>query len=264
VLQNFRDATLGTETIGGVLLKELGDEVLAVVTHVDLVAFWVGEVDSTLLDHLVHLFVVITLGEEGRASHDHFVGQDSDGPPVDGEAVTRVRKDLRGQIVGCSAEGVGLLTVLKNLSQSEISEAEVTILIHQDVFRLKIAVNNFLVVEVSNSKANLDGVEPSVVFREARHSTQVREEFSSSHKPHHEEDLGLSLEHVVHTHEEGVVSHQQNIFLQFGRLDLIVLQNNILSQSLHSVNDGRIVFLDHQKDLTEGPTSDNTFDLKVL
>jgi hypothetical protein len=50
--------------------------------------------------------------------------------------VARVRKDLRGQIVGCTTESVGLLTILKNLSQSEISEAEVTILIHQDVFRL--------------------------------------------------------------------------------------------------------------------------------
>lgn len=119
-------------------------------------------------------------------------------------------------------------------------------------------------MEVSNSKANLDGVESSVVFREARHSAQVREEFSSSDKPHHEEDLGISLEHIVHAHEEGVIGHQQNIFLQFGRLDLIVLQNHILSQSLHGVNDRRVVFLDHQKDLTEGPTSDNTFDLKVL
>lgn len=92
----------------------------------------------------------------------------------------------------------------------------------------------------------------------------MREELSSTYESHNKEDLGLSLEHEVHSHEEGVVSHEENIFLQFGRLNLIVLQDDILGQGLHGVNLRRIVFLDHQEYLTERSASNHTFDFKVL
>jgi len=95
VLQNFLDTTFSSQAIGRILLEELRDEVFAFFTHVDLVAFRVREVDSTLLDHLVHLLVVVALSEEGWASNNHLVGKDTDGPPIDRERVTRVTQNFR-------------------------------------------------------------------------------------------------------------------------------------------------------------------------
>jgi hypothetical protein len=63
-------------------------------------------------------------------------------------------------------------------------------------------------MEISNSVADLHSVEPGILFREAGHLTEMREELSSTDESHHEEDLGLGLEHVVHSHEEGVVCHE--------------------------------------------------------
>ena len=112
----------------------------------------------------------------------------------------RVAQNLRSEVVRCTTECVSLLTVLKNFSQTEISEAEVTVLVHQNVLWLEIAVNNLFVVEISNSEAHLHGIKSCILFREAGHLTEMREELSSTDESHHEEDLGLGLENEIHSH----------------------------------------------------------------
>ena len=45
----------------------------------------IGEVNSLLLDQLKHLVIVLLTSVEGRETDNHFIGQDSECPPIDGE-----------------------------------------------------------------------------------------------------------------------------------------------------------------------------------
>ena len=63
-------------------------KILAFLRHRDLVTLRVGEVDRLGLDELVHLLVVVVTCIERREAHNHLVGEDTDGPPVDRERVT--------------------------------------------------------------------------------------------------------------------------------------------------------------------------------
>jgi len=85
-------------------------------------------------------------------------------------------------------------------------------------------------MQISNSQAHLHSIELRCIFRESRAFPQVREQLAATHESHNEEDLGISLEHVFHSDEEGMVSHDQDVLLQLGRLDLIILQDDILAQ----------------------------------
>lgn len=78
-------------------------------------------------------------------------------------------------------------------------------------------------MEVSNSEADLYCIEFSVIFRETRQLTKMREKLSSTYESHDKEDFGLSLEDVMHSNEVRVISHEENIFLEFSRFNLIVL-----------------------------------------
>jgi len=78
-------------------------------------------------------------------------------------------------------------------------------------------------MQVADSHAHLDRVEASTVFGESLCVAEVHKQLTTSHESHYEEDLLRRLEHVAHTDKEGVVSLQQNIFLEFGRFHLVVL-----------------------------------------
>lgn len=78
-------------------------------------------------------------------------------------------------------------------------------------------------MEVSNSEADLYCIEFSVIFRETRQLTKMREKLSSTYESHDKEDFRLGLEDVMHSNKVRVVSHEENIFLEFSRFNLIVL-----------------------------------------
>ena len=65
-------------------------------------------------------------------------------------------QNLRCQILGSSTEGVSLvLCGIQKLGETEISQADVTITVHQDVFWLQISVHNVVFVQVSHRKHDL-------------------------------------------------------------------------------------------------------------
>ena len=282
--QNFLDSTTGAETIGWVFLEQLlnqsestvsdrkyegravgtyaSNEVFALVRHGDVVTGLVREVHGLLLDQLVHLGVGGTTSVEGREAHNHFIGKNTQGPPVDGEAVAALNQNLRRQVVRGTTEREGLSVALEDLGQTEICEADVTIFVHQDVLGLQITVDDVFLVQVTEGHCDLNGVEAGSIFIEAGDIAQVHEQLTATHEPHHEEDFLLSLEHVAHAHEEGVVSLQQDVLFQTSRLDLVVLDDNILTQRLHSVNFLRSSLLD-KEDFTEGASTNDRLDNEV-
>ena len=70
------------------------DKVFAVFGHGDVVALRVGEVDSLLLNQLVHLRVILCASIEGRESDNHFVGQNAQCPPINWEGVAAFDQNL--------------------------------------------------------------------------------------------------------------------------------------------------------------------------
>lgn len=190
----------------------------------------IWEVDRLLLDQLVHFGIILRASVEGRETNDHLVCQNSESPPIDREGVTTFNQNLGRQVIGRATEGVGLGVSFEHLSEAEVSQADVAILVHQNVLRLQVTVDDVLLVQVTQGHSDLDCVESGPLFVEPRDLPQVHEKLATTDKSHDEENLLLRLEHIAHAHQEGVVSLEQDVLLEPGRLNLVELNNHILSQ----------------------------------
>ena len=87
-------------------------------------ALWVREAHRALTDEEVHSVLVPV--EERWDAHDHLEDQDTERPPVHCEVVSIADEHLRGQVLGCTAEGVGQLTLLNELGEAEVSNKKVS------------------------------------------------------------------------------------------------------------------------------------------
>jgi hypothetical protein len=91
----------------------------------------------------------LTSSVEWGETDDHLVGKDAESPPIYWECMASLLKNLRCEVFRRSAETVGLLILLQDLSQAKISEADVPVLTHQDIFWLEISINNFLCMKMA-------------------------------------------------------------------------------------------------------------------
>jgi len=113
-----------------------------------------------------------------------------------------------------------------------------------------------------DSHRYLNGIEFGSVFRKSLRVSQVHKKFTTTNESHDEEDLLICHENIAHSHEERVVCLQQNILFKFGGLNLIVINDYVLAEGLHSV-DLAAIFLLHQKYFTKATSSNNFFNLEV-
>ena len=58
----------------------------------------------------------------------------------------------------------------------------------------------------------------------------MHEQLTTPNEFHDEEDLKVGLEHVFHANKERMVSFLQDLLFKHGALNLIVIQNDILSE----------------------------------
>ena len=117
-------------------------------------------------------------------------------------------------------------------------------------------------MQVAEGHGNLNCIEAGPVLRESSHLAQVHEELATSDESHDKENLLVCLEHVAHSNEEGMISLQKDVFLQPSRLDLIILNDDVLSERFHRVH-LLASPLFNQKDLAEGAATNNRNDLEV-
>jgi len=108
-------------------------------------------------------------------------------------------------------------------------------MVEENVFRLQIPINNTLLVESLKSEDNFSSVEADSLLRELLFSAKMVEEFPSIQKVHDHVQLVLSLESVVHGHEEGAINFLKNLTLRLRMVDLVSLQNALFSQDFHRV-----------------------------
>ena len=108
----------------------------------------------------------------------HFVGQDSQRPPVSSLVVSSSFQNLGGQVLRSSAEGLGSLAVPDDFGHTEVSQADISIIVHQDVFQLEVAVDEILRVEMSEPQSDLHGIKLGLLFRELLLVGKVLEQLS--------------------------------------------------------------------------------------
>lgn len=125
-----------------------------------------------------------------------------------------LNEDFGGQVVGRPAERKRLLALLEHFSQTEVSQANIAIAVHEDILWLQISVDNVLVVQVSERNRDLNGVELSSILVEPLRLPQMHEQFATADELHDEKDLLFSHEDEGHADEEGVIGFKQDVLLQ--------------------------------------------------
>ena len=91
----------------------------------------------------------------------------------------------------------------------------------------------------------------------------MHKEFTSPHELHDEEDLLLGLEDIAHTHEEGVVSLEQDVLLQLSGLYLVVLEDDVFAEGFHREHFPIGLLLD-EEDFTEAAPTNDGDELEVV
>lgn len=178
--------------------------------------------------------------------------------------MTSFIQNLRSQVLRSSAEGVGhLIFFVDYLCEPEISQTDVAIFVHKNIFRFKVSVDDALLMQVTDSNSNLSTIKLGSLLVKSGNISEVHEELSSSDESHDEEDLLVGLENILHSNKERVISLKQNILLKFRAFDLIIIYNHILSKTFHGIV-VTIVFLFHQEYLTERASSDNFDKVETL
>lgn len=97
------------------------------------------------------------VGVERMSECYHLIQDTSQGPDVGLLVVGLLLTDFRGKVVWRTDGGLGaVIRMLKNTSNTEVTDLDRTILIHKDVLRLKISVQNFPIMDVLDGQSHLD------------------------------------------------------------------------------------------------------------
>lgn len=206
------------------------------------------EADLARNDLLVDLNRLV--GEERRVPGGHLVHQHTQRPPVDGFVVTLTEDDLRGEVLGRTAQRP--CAALHSLGEAEIRHLQVTLRVDQEVLRLQVPVDQIQVVEVLESEHDLSGIETRMGLGEAADLAQVREHLATGHVLQHHVEVRIVFEVKPQADEEGEGDRLQDALLVEGVLDLLELHHLLFVEYFHRVVLlGGLVLNDH--DAAKGP-----------
>ena len=101
-----------------------------------------------------------------RGEGSHFVQENTEGPDVRFKAVALTLDDLRREIVGCADDSLGLGSrVREDTSDTKVTKLDDSFLGDEDVLRLKITVQDFLIVAVLHGQCDLGEPVEELIFR---------------------------------------------------------------------------------------------------
>ena len=115
---------------------------------------------------------------------------------------------------------------------------------------------------MGQSHGDLGSEELCLVLWEHFNFDKVAEKFSTLNELHQEVNAVLILEYILHVHQEWMVDRVKSIFLELDVLHLLILQDDILTDALHSVELVVLLVFD-EEDLSKGTLSDHFADLEV-
>ena len=130
----------------------------------------IGEGNFLTKRHLEHLIGVLV--HKRRSSHDKLVGKDAKCVPVCGTSMTYVQDNLRRDVFGSSTESVSTVPRLQTLHEAEIGHLNVATVLHENILRLQISIDQVLTMHVLENEYNLSTVKADEC---ATHSTDLFE-----------------------------------------------------------------------------------------
>ena len=93
---------------------------------------------------------------KGRFEGSHLVKHDAHGPHISTERIRLCLDHFGGQVVGCSDHRLRLLHGgLEHLGNAKVADLDNALLRQKHILSLQISVNNFSVMDVFHSQANL-------------------------------------------------------------------------------------------------------------
>ena len=106
---------------------------------------WVRKYNSCCSNEISKCEVVFV--HERRTACCHFVDQDAKSPPINCEPMAALVKNFGCNVLSCSAEGVGFLSlVFEELGETEVSQVYITCLIDQNVLWFQVSMDYIVVV----------------------------------------------------------------------------------------------------------------------
>jgi hypothetical protein len=116
---------------------------------------------------------------------------------------------------------------------------------------------------MAKGKGDLSYQEASLLLVEALDSAQVTIELSTLNELHDEVDSEFILEYIVHAHDEGMLHSVEDVLLKFQRLKEVLINNHILSDTLHSKDFVGVTLLYHVH-LAERTFTDHLHNNEIL
>lgn len=108
-------------------------------------------------------------------------------------------ENFRRQIFGCATETVSLvLSILEKLSKPKVSKTNVSVLVHQYIFRFQVSVDNLVAVQIAKRKDNLCRNELDSWLAKPLDLVEVVVDVASRHILQKEVNPQLVLKHIVH------------------------------------------------------------------
>lgn len=84
------------------------------------------------------------------------------------------------------------------LGQSKVSNLDITICSHQNIFRFQITIENILRMKMMQCKKNIRGIKSCCVLFKSTNLREIEEKFSTRTILKNKEELTITLECVIH------------------------------------------------------------------
>lgn len=166
------------------------------------------------------------VGVEGVAERAHLVEDAAEGPDVRLLVVGLLLADLRGQVVGRADGGLGAVVgVLEHSGDAEVADFDLSVLVHEDVLRLEVSVEDLAVVDVLYGQRHLHEPVHDLVLRVAHLPyfllvRDLRVHVASVCVVHHYAQAPLVHEALLVRDDVRVSQSLQNMNLIYGILSL--------------------------------------------
>lgn len=133
------------------------------------------------------------------SSHHALVGNDSQREIVNRDAVVLATHDLRSHVARSAAGLLGVVWI-PNAGYPEISHAQVSLIVEDQVLRLDVPVEDALAVDVLKSHHYASNEELCLLLAEAPVPRDVVSEIAPRQQVHHQIQVLSVLERELHIH----------------------------------------------------------------
>lgn len=200
---------------------------------------------------------------KGRPTGDHFINQNSEGPPINCEAVSAHFQNLWRKVLSCAAETFSALIRLQEFGEAKVCQLYVPVHFHQHVFWFQVSMHDFIRVQISKTHQNLGSDKFNSWFIKPPFVAQMVKQISARNIVHEEVNSQIVLENIGHIDNERILSLRQNIFFSPRINNLTFLDQNIFVYSLHRIN--LVIFrIDNKENFAKRPFVNYFFYFEVF